>query len=372
MGGTLLRTALRRSLTRVHHVHPVRPASATGLVARVYRQVERDFGMLAPPVALHSPAPGPLAASWMMLRETLVADGAVDRATKEAVATAVSLGNTCPYCVTVHSTALSGLTHGLVTVAEERVESVGDAGVLAVAAWARSGGTSESAVARPVPFPVEHAPELVGVAATFHYLNRMVNVFLDDSPLPSGLPVAARGGVLRVMGRFMGAHAGATHPPGAALDLLPAASVPEDLSWTEGAPHVSGAFARAAAAIGAAGDRSVPVAVRDLVSAQVAGWNGHPRGPSRAWAEEATGELPDRQRPAGRLALLTALASYQVDRAVVEAFRRVEPDDQVLVELTSWASMVAARRVAGWMRTDRHPPVHPAPGIRQHHRRSDR
>ena len=50
-----------------------------------------------------------------------------------------------------------------------------------------------------------------------------------------------------------------------------------------------------------------------------------------------------------RLALLTALASYQVDRSVIDKFRLDWPDDATLVELTSWASLAAARRVGGWI-----------------------
>jgi hypothetical protein len=69
MSGMLARKALRRSLDQIRYVSAVRPAAAQGLVARVYGKVERDFGMLAPPVALHSPAAGPLAACWLMLRD---------------------------------------------------------------------------------------------------------------------------------------------------------------------------------------------------------------------------------------------------------------------------------------------------------------
>src|SRR5260370_8479149 len=96
-------------LTQVRYVSPVRRGAAQGLAGRVYDQVEREFGVLAPSLALFSPAPQVLAASWLMLRETLLVTRKVDRATKEAVATTVSLGNTCPWCVTLHTTMASGL-----------------------------------------------------------------------------------------------------------------------------------------------------------------------------------------------------------------------------------------------------------------------
>src|SRR5579859_1900549 len=107
-------------LVQVRYVSPVRRGAARGLAGVVYEQVEQEFGILAPSLALLSPAPQVLAASWLMLRETLLVTRKVDRAAKEAVATTVSIGNTCPWCVTVHSTMVSGLADGLVLRSEER------------------------------------------------------------------------------------------------------------------------------------------------------------------------------------------------------------------------------------------------------------
>ena len=51
-------------------------------------------------------------------------------------------------------------------------------------------------------------------------------------------------------------------------------------------------------------------------------------------------------RAVAKLALLTALASYQVDAEVVASARRACADDAALIELTAWASLAAARRAA--------------------------
>ncbi|MEU0520134.1 carboxymuconolactone decarboxylase family protein [Streptosporangium sp. NPDC006007] len=339
MGGTLVRAALRRSLGQIRHVSPVRPDAARGPVAEVYARCEREFGMLAPPVALHSPAPALLAACWMMLRETLLAGGAAGRPAREAVAAGVSLGNACPYCAGVHGATLRGLIGGREA-----------AGRLApITAWARTGGTREEAAGRGRPFPAGRTAEFVGVAVTFHYLNRMVNVFLDDTPLPPRVPAAARGGLMRALGWFMRPAAREGRAPGASLDLLPAAPLPADLSWAAGAPGVAGAFARTAQAVEAAGRHSVPEAVRDLVATRLAAWDGRPAGLGRAWAEDAVSGLPAADRPAGRLALLTALTSYQVGPSAVRAFRAAGSDDAALIELTSWAAFAAARRLGGRM-----------------------
>ncbi|MET8546290.1 carboxymuconolactone decarboxylase family protein, partial [Kitasatospora sp. NPDC004799] len=330
----LLRPALRRAMAQVHRVAPVRPADAGEEVTRVFAEVEREFGMLAPPIGLHAASPEVLAASWVMLRETLVAAGRVDRAAKEAVAAAVSAANACPYCVEVHGATLGALLPGAGAPGTAR------AAAEASADWFRADGGRGKA-----PFPAEQAPELVGVAVTFHYLNRMVNLFLAQSPVPAGLPAAARSAARAVLGRLMRRAARVAPPAGTSLDLLPSAPLPGDLRWAAGTPSVAGAFARAAAAIDAAGERSVPDGVRSLLAEQLAGWDGRPPGLGRAWVEDPVSALPGEQRPAGRLALLTAKAAYRVDDDVVAGFRRGRPGDAALIELTSWAALTAAREL---------------------------
>ncbi|MBC6450533.1 carboxymuconolactone decarboxylase family protein [Actinokineospora xionganensis] len=338
MGGTVIRAALRSALNQVLYVDPVRPRQARDVVATVYQRVEREFGMLAPPIALHSPSPTVLAASWVMLRESLLARGELDRATKEVVAAGVSVGNGCPYCVQVHSATFGGLVHGPAAAAlsTSRVEDIADDSTRALALWARD---SAFAHARP-PSPTA---ETVGVAVTFHYLNRMVSVFLGDSPLPPNVPAGARGPATRFLGRFMRSSATAEHRPGDSLDLLPPAPVGQDLWWAADSPTIADAFARAYAVIDEAGDRAVPADVRALVIAQLAQWDGRPRGVSRAWAGEAVSVLSPRDRPIGMLALLTAMAAYQIDPSVVDD---AGLSHSTLIELTSWSSLTAARRVA--------------------------
>jgi len=352
VSSALAARAARRSLGQIRYVCPVPPRAAEGLVATVYAQAERDFGMLAPPVALHSPAPLPLAAAWAMLRETLLASGPVGRAEKEVVAAAVSAANTCPYCVSVHTAAVRGLVHGPVPaqIAAGRIEEIADRRLREIARYARWGGSPG-----PEPFaPDGYFPELAGVAVTFHYLNRMVNVFLPGSLLPPRAPKAVSATFLRVLGSVMlSADAG----PEAALELLPEATLPAEFAWAAGRPRVAEALSRASAAISQAGQQAVPRPVRELVLDRLSSWDGQPPGPSRAWADAAAGRLATADRAAGRLALLTAFASYQVTQADVDDVRPLA--DEELIGLTAWASMAAARRIGSWLHE-------PAAGPRRH------
>jgi hypothetical protein len=149
------------------------------------------------------------------------------------------------------------------------------------------------------------------------------------------------GGVLR--------PAAAGPRPGDSVSLLPSAPLPNDLGWARSNPVIADAFARATAAFEAAGVRSVPAGVRSLVRGRLSVWDGRPPGLSRSWVEDPVATLAVEEQAAGRLALTIAMSSFQVDEGMVDEFRRTAPDDSTLVELASWASMSAARRISSWL-----------------------
>jgi hypothetical protein len=207
-------------------------------------------------------------------------------------------------------------------------------------------------ILRQRPFPDDHAPELIGVALAYHYINRMVNIFAAESPFPVATPRLKP--IMKRMAspafrRLLAREA----RPGSSLGLLPPAPLPDDLAWARGDPIIADAFGRAAAAFDAAGQQALPDPVRDLVTARLAAWRGEEPGLSRAWADSAAESLPAPQQPQGRLALLTALASYQVDAQVL-ADARTRPGpagDETLVATAAWASFAAARRIGSWLHT---------------------
>ncbi|WLQ45084.1 carboxymuconolactone decarboxylase family protein [Streptomyces laculatispora] len=334
------------SLLQVRHISTVPFGEATGDTARVYREMEQDFGVLAPPIALHAPAPELLAASWMALRETMLVDGLVPRAAKEAVAAAVSRGNQCPFCTTMHSTMHNSLTSRPTSSWRDmKAWPEGGAGTPdQLTAWIGSAG-------KP-PFEPELLPELAGTAFCLQYLNRMVNVFLGPQPLPPHAPVRAVGPVLRVLTGLMRSSVRARTRPGTSLSLLPDAPLPEDLGWAAADPRIAGALARSTAAVELTAVRLVPEPVRALVAAELARWDGSDPGLDRAWLDAPLRELSPADRPAGELALLTALASYRVDDKVIAAFRQDGSGDREILAVTSWAGLRAARRRSGQLLTD--------------------
>ena len=339
---TPFQLALRGALGQVRHLSTVPVRSATGTVAEVYAAVETEFGLLAPPVALHAPAPDLLVAVWSLLRESLLVGGTVPRAAKEAVATGVSLANACPYCVEVHAAVLGGLepgsgarglrAGGLPAVTEPRLRDL--------VRWGRDGG--------PAPGEDGTVPELLAVVLAFHYLNRVVHVFLGPSPLPPGLPPAAGGIVSNLLGRALAPVARkARRSASSDEDVEP----PADLSWAAPRPALARALGRVVAAVDGQGVRVLGGDERHAVRRALA-------LPLDALPPAALGEriaalladVPPGRRPAARLAVLTAVAPHRVDDTVIEDYRASAPErhaDADLLAVVAWAALTAARELTG-------------------------
>ncbi|MFI7024133.1 carboxymuconolactone decarboxylase family protein [Micromonospora sp. NPDC049900] len=338
MGILFARLTSRITQRHITHLRPVAARGASPLVRHVYRQLAREFGLFAPPVTLHAAAPPVLAACWLMLREALLVDGPADRGTREAVAAAVSLANRCPYCVQVHVSALRGLLRGpdATVVADDRLGEMTEPRLRDLVTFFRHDGVGPPATAARLD--AAELAHLVGVAVLFHYLNRMVNVFLAPSPLPA-VPSPAAGAVRWSAAVTMGRLARRGGVPGQQLHLLPPASPPSDLAWAQPGTALHTAFTRAYAAVDDAAESAVPASVRRLLPELLAG--RRPAGLPEV--DVAVDRLPVRDRPAGRLALTIALCSYRVTDSMVAGYRRSDPADRRLLELAAWASLSAAR-----------------------------
>ncbi|MEJ2885824.1 carboxymuconolactone decarboxylase family protein [Actinomycetospora aeridis] len=297
----LARRPLRRAVHDARHVSPVPYRRADAPVRRVYDAVERDFGMLAPPIAVHSPAPVVMTAVWRLLRSTLLAPGTASRAAKEAVAAAVSRANRCPYCVEVHDAGLDALD--------------GAGAHDDLAAWIDGSGPAPDAGRADLD-------DLLDVAATFEYLNRVVTVLLPASPLPPAAPSAVRRRALALLGSAArGAVAGRA---------------------TERAPRLLADVADAAAAALPHGSAAGEDLVREVAA-------GARRGLTSGARPTDVTVVPglDADAPAPvRLAVLAANAPWRVTDPVVREARADLPDragDAAVVALVALGAATAAR-----------------------------
>ena len=323
-----------RNLTplSVRHLPPPDVAAATGLSAEVYRQLEEEF-QTVPPVTMHHPDPELMAGVWSACRETLVAGP--DRLLKEAVAVAVSASNRCPYCVEAH-TSFQG--------------DSSEAADPKISAWAAATGMRAQAAASVPPFSLDMAPSMMGTAVLFHYINRMVNIFLDDTMMPIvGKVPVLRESALRVMSSTVSSRIAAIEAePGRFLTPEPQSPLPEAFAWAASDPGVAGGLRRLAASAKAA-SFVLDAGVREVVEGVVSAWDGNPPGIGKGWLQPALSGLRERESAQARIALLAALSSWAVDDGEVSEFRKAGGDDRALLDTAAWGAYLAAERIASWL-----------------------
>lgn len=333
----------------IKYIQPVKTSSAEGLVAQVYAQIKQDFGALVEPFTLHSPSPKLLAGAWVACRESELA-GNVRRDIKEAVAATISKINKCPYCVDAHTIMLNATGKRSIAqaISNENYNKISDPQMREVVKWALATRSSGSEILLAPPFSQLDAPEIIGTAVFFHYIDRMVNVLLSETPLPSNHRWL-KNTLKLIAGIFFSRDIRRSKPSGDSLKLLPEADLPADLNWAKTNPTIAGAFARFAAVIEEVGTYALSPKICNCVQKYIQAWNGEDLGTSRQWVEQAISGFDDVSKAAGRLSLFASLAPYQVDEGIVLAFRRHFPEDDKLLGALAWASFTIARRIGTWL-----------------------
>ena len=322
----------------IKYIQFIKPEKAEGLVKPVYEQIERDFGRIVEPFLLHSPLPELLAGAWMACRETELV-GAVPRNIKEAVATAVSIKNQCPYCVDAHGIMLSaGGDKALAeAIRNGDLSKIKDGQTRAIAEWALKGA--------PAKFTDTEAAEIVGTAVYFHYINRMANVLLSETPFPTKQPLLKS--ILAPFGnRMFSSTIRQSKTAGDSLDFLPEADLPEDMAWAKPAANVTGAFARFAKVVDIDGEFAVPLKVRLEVKAEIEEFIAEGNEMNQNMVTEITNQFADEAfKSAAQLTLMTAFMPQKIDEKVVAEFRRHYSEDTKLLGALAWASFTVARKI---------------------------
>lgn len=320
--------------TPFRYTQPPPPRSATGRTAEVYRQLSEDFGIDgAVTFVVLSSAPELLAATWALMRESLLA-GDGSRTGKELAALGVSRANRCPFCVDAHTVLLHATgNHALA----ERLARGGtpEKDVQArMVAWGEATRVPGHPDLTPLPFFARHTAAYVGTALSFHFINRIVSALLTENLLPGN---AQRFRPVRSLaGRSLAKTLRRSLTPGTSLALLDGDPGPGP-SWAAGTP-VAPAYAalQTAAMEGAA---LLTEADQDLVRNVVAAWDGTHQ--PLVWDA-----LPDRRtRPGARLALLAALAPYRITDEDVAAWKQPPYTDRCLVRLVAYGAFAAVDRI---------------------------
>ncbi len=333
----------------IKYIQPVKPNSAQGLVAEVYAQIKQDFGAVTEPFLIHSPLPKLLSGAWMVCREAGLV-GIVPREIKEAIAVAVSQTNKCPYCVDTHTIMLNAMGHKEVaeTISSGRYSHIPGIELQRIVEWSMATTAPKSLALRVPPFSQQQAPEIIGTAVFFHYINRMATVLLGDTLLPFNQRWL-KSPLKQVSIRMFSKAIIKPKEAGSSLQFLPKADLPNDLRWAKPAPNIARAYACFSMAIEEAGEYALPQTVRSFIQEEIDDWRGETSELRLAWSEDAISRLDEPYQAAADLALLAALSPHKVDEKLVLDFKRHFPENEKLVGALSWASFIAARKIGTWL-----------------------
>lgn len=328
---------------------PALPAEP-GWVHDVVEQIEREF-MVGPPLTLHLPVPTLFAAVWAAVRESALA-GPTDRATREVIAATVSGLNVCPFCVDSHTAAASvlGADRAAKAVRAGSIEVIDRDDLRAAARWASATRSPGDPVLSASPFTRDDEPYAIGTALAFHHINRMVNTFLKPWPVKVPDFINRRGMMTRINGVFPGRLLGVGNlRPGASLAFCGPSSPAAELAKLDRAPDVGRGWGAFVAAAEDAGSAVLSQECRSVIGEVIATWDGSDPPLGRGWRDAAVAVLSPGYRPAAAFALTCAVASYRVDRQLVNAVRASHPSDTAVVSIAAWASGRAVRRIAAWL-----------------------
>ena len=337
---------------QVRYLQPILARDAKAKVADVYNQIRRDF-QLVPPLTLFSPSSELLAGVWNIWRESQFAVGQVPRATLEAISAAVSVLNTCSYCVDAHTGMLHAASeHDVVNaIFEENNSLINNVKTRRIVEWALATKTPHADILKSPPFTPKEAPEIIGTAIVYHFVNRMVSIFLNPSPLP--VPrgsLKLRRVAIRLFGATLAKRIIKRQPiSGDSLQFTTQAELPNDMSWAIPNNTIAKSYASFASLIEQLGKECVPESVRKMVNQRIGVWQGGEMGLSQNWVNNLVVELNSDDKPMARLALLTAFAPHQIDNKIIEQFRAKHQGDEILLNVTAWASFTIARSIGRWI-----------------------
>ena len=334
------------SVKTMRYVDAVPTKHATGLLSEIYQQISDDF-FINGSLTSHSAVPALLAGVWMGGREVILQPDRLDQKTKEAMAATLSRVNDCAYCgdMLVSLVKSAGDPSAAKGIFDGSDAGLKDRTLEKRLQWVTQAGTPGNALPDQLPFTREEAPEAIATLLAMGHINRYSHIVMDGSPVPFGRS-QAKFGALSLFSLELKEVVAAPLQKGRALHLLPAADLPNDMTWAAGNPRIADALSRWAAVIAREARPAVPAAVQTLLEARLRIWEGEAMPLSRAWLEESVSALQEEDQATGRLCLVTALSPWQFSDDLVNALPDGGKDKARLVRVLNYAAFSGARRIA--------------------------
>lgn len=328
----------------IFYISAIKPSKATDTVKEVYDQLKTEMGDVVEPISLHALLPDLLLGIWGILRETVVVEDHVKRSVKEAVGAAVSSVNDCPYCVDAHTIMILGLKDKVVAnaIVKKDPNLITDDSVKEIVRWSFSSKDFDSSLVLDPPFSREMAPEIIGTAVFFHYLNRMVTIFLGPTILP--MNVSFLKGVMKSMAAKM--FSGVLSEDKKPGEIMNGMANSPDFFWAISNARVAYTFSYFQKTLESTAEKNIPVEVRNFLCDQIEEWNGADLELNDQKLASLTAHFSKENRLLASMLYLTAFSPHKIRHYHFEEFKATNiGDDAFILSALAWASFSTATRI---------------------------
>lgn len=321
---------------KVKHVNILKYSETSDQVRAIYKQLNAEF-QIAPPMTVHAQVPKIFAAVWSACRESLVVGD--HRTEKEIIATTISNMNDCPYCVDIHAVMIGADPNEVKHKSELEF-------------WASQTLNPRHEIIQNPPFSKDLIPAYLSTAVMFHYINRVVNIFMrEGSPLNLPMPLKM---IKPVFQKIASATLGRATirkkaRAGLSLELTKPVDFKTNIAWIDNDPIIGQSLIRFFYSLKEEAKTVLPITSIQCLEEHLSNWKGENPPLGRSWLEVILSECKLEDRAGLKLALLVARSSHQVTDKDIQDFRKSNPNDEDLIKVVSWAASAASFRISHWL-----------------------
>ena len=327
---------------------------ANSNIKNINNQIKRDFGLVGP-LSLSIPSDRVHAIRWATARESFIVETNVKRVTKEAVASAVAQLNNCPYCEDAHVGSISGAGEDEIAeaISDGTWESLRDTKLKEIIRWSLNTRNPEHDIIKNPPFPAKEAPEIIGTALTFHSTNRLVSIYLEESPMPAMLTnkLIKKTALSIASKTLFKSMVVKDEPilPDESLKFIDNVPVTGDLNWAKYIPAYAKALSAKNTLLLKIEKEIIPVKSAQLLKNKIKDWHGEEMPLGRSWLTENLNGLSETEKPVARLMFLAAFAPYSIVEKDINDFRKIKSSDKELIEVCFWSIQMITNRISEWL-----------------------
>lgn len=323
----------------IKYIGSAKDRMAEDKVKEIYKELKNDMGDVVEPISLHAVNPDLLEGIWNILREVVVVNGKMTRIQKEAIGASVSEANRCNYCVDAHTIMLIGLKDKVTAdaIVKRSPSIIDDTYLRNLVKWSLETRNFKSVIIKFPPFPENTAPEAIGTAVFFHYLNRMVSAFLGPTILPVNINFL-KGAMKKMAGKmFSGVLArDKQHKKFSEQDF---GDINDKIAWTTSNSQVNHVFGKYYVLLNELAQKYVPQSVQNFIRQQIEDWDGADQFQTKE-IDPLLGSVPEKDQDLARVLYVQCFSPHKINASHISKLNNYfgENIEEAILISFAWAS----------------------------------